>query len=196
MRSYLFIDGENFLHKVEDALRESGIPKDAINTNNIDLTSLITTVLKGYSIDRKIFYSAKLRLFEETKDKSRILINKQRIMKQRLEKQGFEYLIAGSVRPQEITSHGKKTFVFKEKGVDVKIAVDLVRLSCDKEIDMAILCSSDSDLQPAIAEAKRRGVKIIYLGFEASPNKGLMYTCDKTLLFRNNEILKYCPSDK
>ncbi len=193
MDTYLFIDGENFLYKVEDALRESGIPKHKIDSNRLNLSSLIAEVLKGYKITKKTFYSAKLRMFSDTQDKSRILINKQRILKQNLEKQGFEFLIAGNVRPQSITANGKTTYVFKEKGVDVKIAVDLVSLCCDKKMDTAILCSSDSDLQPAITEIKRRGVKVVYLGFEISPNKGLTFTCNKTILFRNSEILKYCP---
>lgn len=196
MDTYLFIDGENFLYKVEDALREVGISKNKIDTNRLDLNSLISEVLKGYKISKKTFYSAKLHMFDETKEKSRILIHKQRVLKQNLEKQGFEFLIAGNVRPQAVTHDGKTTFVFKEKGVDVKIAVDLVSLCCDKKIDTAILCSSDSDLQPAITEIKRRGVKVVYLGFEISPNKGLTFTCNKTILFRNNEILKYCPPRK
>lgn len=75
----------------------------------------------------------------------------------------------------------------------MRIAVDLITACCDKKIDTAILCSSDSDLQPAITELKRRGVKIVYVGFELSPNKGLTFTCNKTILFRNSEILKYCP---
>jgi uncharacterized LabA/DUF88 family protein len=52
-----------------------------------------------------------------------------------------------------------------------------------------VLCSSDSDLQPAIKEAKSRGLEIVYLGFESQPNKGLSYTTDKTILLRSSEII-------
>jgi uncharacterized LabA/DUF88 family protein len=190
MSTYLFVDGENFLHKVEDALREQEIPKRKIDTSVLNIGSLFDLALPDYTLAKKYFYSAKLKLFEETKDKSLELIRKQRILKTNLEKQNFEFVLAGNVRPQKVSTQGKRKYVFKEKGVDVRIAVDLVRLSCDKIIDTAILCSSDSDLQPAIAEVKRRGVKVIYLGFETMPNKGLTYTTDKTILFRNHEILK------
>ena len=190
MSTYLFIDGENFLHKVEDALREQRVPKRKIDTSHIDLASLVHLALPDYTIEKKYFYSAKLKLFVETKEKSLELIRKQRILKTNLEKQDFEFILAGNVRPQKVSEHGKTRFIFKEKGVDVRIAVDLVRLSCDKTIDTAILCSSDSDLQPAIAETRSRGVKVIYLGFETMPNKGLTYTTNKTVLFRNHEILK------
>ncbi len=140
-----------------------------------------------------MFYSAKLREYPETAKKSRDLILKQRILKTTLEKQGFEFVLAGNVRPHVVSVNGKSKVIFKEKGVDVRIAVDLVSLSCDKAIKRAIICSSDSDLQPAIAEARKRGVEVVYLGFESSPNKGLMYTTNKTILFRNSEIKQCVP---
>ncbi len=60
-------------------------------------------------------------------------------------------------------------------------------------MDTAIICSSDSDLQPAIAELKKRKIKVVYIGFQMNPNKGLTFTTDETILFRNNEILQVCP---
>jgi len=38
----------------------------------------------------------------------------------------------------------------REKGVDVHLAVDLVRLGLQRENDVAILCSRDTDLVPAL----------------------------------------------
>jgi uncharacterized LabA/DUF88 family protein len=65
----------------------------------------------------------------------------------------------------------------------------LVTNACDKTIKTAILCSSDSDLQPAVRETTKRGIEIIYLGFEINPNKGLSYTTSRTILIRNSEVL-------
>jgi len=81
--------------------------------------------------------------------------------------------------------------IFREKGVDVRIAVDMICLSCDKKMKTAILASSDSDLQPAISELRNRNTEVIYLGFENSPNKGIAFTTNKTILIRNSEILSY-----
>jgi uncharacterized LabA/DUF88 family protein len=38
----------------------------------------------------------------------------------------------------------------REKGVDVQLAVDFVRLALDDEYDLAVLASADSDLVPAL----------------------------------------------
>jgi uncharacterized LabA/DUF88 family protein len=86
--------------------------------------------------------------------------------------------------------NGKKILVFKEKGVDVKIAVDMVSFSCDRKVKEIILASSDSDLQPAINEVRKRNVVCVYLGFEAQPNKGISYTTNRTILIRNSEVFE------
>lgn len=184
-KTILFIDGENFIYKIEQSLREQRIGKHKIDLASINLNELFKESLKGFNISRKIFYNARLHFHKDTPRKSGELIKLQRKLRNTLINQGYEFIIAGNVRAQKID--GK--VVFREKGVDVKIAVDLVSLACDRELDTAILCSSDSDLQPAIAEIRKRKVKIVYLGFETSPNKGLTYTADKTVLLRNQGIL-------
>ncbi|PIR83177.1 hypothetical protein COU19_01920 [Candidatus Kaiserbacteria bacterium CG10_big_fil_rev_8_21_14_0_10_56_12] len=119
-------------------------------------------------------------------------MEEQRLLKNHLERLGFEVILSGRVRGQwEDGQHGKKALVFKEKGVDVKIAVDMVSLACDKKVKEIILGSSDSDLQPAIGEVRQRKVSCVYLGFEAQPNKGLTFTTDRTLLIRNAEVLEF-----
>jgi len=194
MTTHLFIDGENFLHKLEDALIQQGIEKKKIDSLHIDLKKLIQLALPNVHVTKSTFYAAKLQIHQATKTKSLRLIQQQRILKTNLEKQGFTFVLAGNVRPQTVTINGKSKTIFREKGVDVRLAVDLVSLSCDKVIERAIICSSDSDLQPAIAETRKRGVEVIYLGFENNPNKGLTYTTNRTVLFRNSEIMQVVPT--
>ncbi|MBI4035705.1 NYN domain-containing protein [Candidatus Daviesbacteria bacterium] len=191
-KSILFIDGENFLHKVEEVLKEEGIDKYSVDLSAIDLNKLLKEPLKSFDISRKIFYVSRLHVHPETKEKSLELIKFQRKLRNNLVKQGYEFVIAGNVRAQKV---GEK-IVFREKGVDVKIGVDLVAFACDKKMDSAALCSSDSDLQPAVAELKARKVEIVYVGFETNPNKGLSYTTNRTILLRNPEVIEACPKGK
>ncbi len=188
-KAVLFIDGENFLHKIKEVLKEEGINKDKIDLALIDLNNLFKEPLKGFDISRKIFYVSRLHIHPESKKKSLELIKFQRKLRNSLVKQGHEFIIAGNVRAQKI----RDKVIFREKGVDVKIGVDLVAFACDKKLETAILCSSDSDLQPAIKELRDRGIEVVYLGFEASPNKGLTYTTNRTILLRNPEVIEACP---
>jgi uncharacterized LabA/DUF88 family protein len=83
-------------------------------------------VLQGIKVDEVVFYFAQLKENPQTRDKSKALIEEQRLLKTHLEKQGSRVVLAGRVRGQlEDGNGGKKILVFKEKGVDVRIAVDM-----------------------------------------------------------------------
>ena len=184
MKTILFIDGENFIHKLEDVIKERKLKFNNFDISTLHFDELFKKPLVDFNPDKKIFYAAKLHFYPETKNKSENLIKFQRKLRNTLIKQGFDFVIAGNVRGQKI--NGK--LIFKEKGVDVKIAVDMVFMACDGMVHTIVLCSSDSDLQPAIKEVRKRKAEVIYLGFELNPNKGLIATTNRTILFRNIEI--------
>ena len=190
METVLLIDGENLKGKMKAVFSDA--KKDKPAWHEYDFKGLLDKVLKGIKIDRKVFYFARIKEHDSSKEKSQQLIEEQRLLKTHLEHQGFEVILSGRVRGQmEDVQRGKKVLVFKEKGVDVKIAVDMVSLACDSKVKEIILASSDSDLQPAIKEVRARKVSCIYLGFEAQPNKGLTYTTNRTILMRNSEALEF-----
>jgi len=186
----LFIDSENFLHKIEDIISRINAPHETLSPTDINVRKLINNVLSSQNINQVKFYAAKLHYNQQTASKSKQLIATQRRLRNMLVNQGVEFILAGNVRAQSIENGKVSRIIFREKGVDVRLAVDMVSLASDKKISKAILCSSDSDLQPAVSELKRRGVEVIYLGFESKPNKGLVYTCDRTILFRDAEIIE------
>lgn len=188
MQTVLLIDGENFKGKIKGVFTDGGTDKPVWHQFNF--RGLLDSALKGITIDRVIFYFARVKEHPDSKEKSRALIEEQRLLKTNLEKYGYEVVLTGRVRGLQEMHHGKKVLVFKEKGVDVKIGVDMVSMACDGEVETIILASSDSDLQPAIQEVHKRKVKCTYLGFENQPNKGLTYTTNKTILIRNSEVLE------
>ena len=186
----LLIDGENFKGKIKHSYEEAGKEKPVWYTYNF--RGLLDKVLGGMDIKGRVFYFARIKEHKNSRKKSLELIEEQRLLKTHLEKQGFEVILSGRVRGQlEDGYKGKQILVFKEKGVDVKIAVDMVSLACDKKVNEIILGSSDSDLQPAIKEVRNRNVKCVYLGFESQPNKGLSYTTNRTILIRNSELFEF-----
>lgn len=191
----LFIDGRNFISKMASVLNLDNNKDKEINFSLYDFAGLFNKVLSGIKIDRKIFYISRLTIHKDTKDKSEELIEKQRKLTNVLGQQGFEIIFAGKVRGNlGKCPKGHEVLLFKEKGVDVRIAVDLITFACNKELDVAVIASSDSDLQPAIRELNNRDIERIYLGFESSPNKGLSYTTNRTILIRNSEVIEFMPN--
>lgn len=184
----LFVDGQNFMEKMKAVFAYEKKTVPAWFT--YDFRRLFESALQSMPISEKIIYFAKISEHPETREKSRQLIQERRTLKNQLERQGFRFLHAGHVRGNYAKNdHGKAVLTFKEKGVDVAIAVDLVSEACDGKLSAAVLCSSDSDLQPAVRELRRRNIECIYLGFELQPNKGLSYTSNRTILIRNAEVL-------
>lgn len=194
MTTHLLIDGENFKGMIKTVFKQVG--KDRPVWHQYDFKGLFAEVLADdWASIEAVFYFARIKLHEETMDKSRQLIEEHRLLKAHLEQQGFKVVLGGLVRGQmESAPGGRHGLVFKEKGVDVKIAVDMVSLACDHRASEIILASSDSDLQPAIAEIQKRGVTCVYLGFRTTPNKGMSYTAGRTVLISNSDVLAFGPS--
>ena len=70
--------------------------------------------------------------------------------------------------------------IFEQKGVDVLMSVDLVRLSWSQTIDRAILVTGDSDFVPAVQAAKDAGI-IVELVYSARQHvsEELFHACDE-----------------
>src|SRR4030042_6311169 len=94
----LFIDGENFLYKIKEVLKQKNLSQNKTSLATIDLGKLFKESLKGLDINRKIFYVARLSVYPDTRKKSEELIKLQRKLRNNLVKQGYEFIIAGNVR--------------------------------------------------------------------------------------------------
>lgn len=59
----------------------------------------------------------------------------------------------------------------QEKGVDTRIATDLVSMAWEGAYDIAVLVSADQDFVPAAEYLQNKGIKVIHAGF---PPKGML----------------------
>lgn len=75
-----------------------------------------------------------------------------------------------------------------EKGVDVRIAIDILKGAFKHEYDFCYIISSDSDLVPAVIEAKSVGKKIIYIGFENFVSLAMKNSCSKYILLKKEDF--------
>ena len=69
-----------------------------------------------------------------------------------------------------------------EKGVDVKLVVDLMKNAFEKKFDKAILVSNDADFVPAVEEVQMLGKKVTNVAFPKTKSFHLNKTCDETIL--------------
>lgn len=166
-------DGSNFYKKVKKILPQ-------VHLTNFDYVGLVQSLTKVTSNDI-IYYVGEIRKYPGNK-KSEILYANQQSLFLNLRKQGIKIKLG-----YLLMSDGK----FHEKGVDVQIAVDIVRGSIKNEYDKFYLISSDTDLLPAIQTAKDESKEIIYVGFENFISRALQKNCSSYIILKKDQILKY-----
>ncbi len=186
----VLIDGEKFVHRAEEVLRESGLIKSRKDLRKIDYGLLFGFAKKA----RKNYYSTILRAVP----KNHVLYRRvedvrlwQRKWVPYMISQGVNYVRAGYLRARdgkECAWCGKTTDVLVEKGVDVRIAVDMVEKA--RKGMTFYLVSSDTDLLPAIESARRQGARVVYVAFEQKVIKLISVHVDETIVINNKTIVR------
>lgn len=72
----------------------------------------------------------------------------------------FKKVLNGSIKLEDLT---EKDFMLSvsQKGVDMRIGIDIASLAFKKQVDQIILISGDSDFVPAAKQARREGIDFI-----------------------------------
>jgi uncharacterized LabA/DUF88 family protein len=60
---------------------------------------------------------------------------------------------------------------FEQKGVDMRIGIDVATLSLNRYVERIIVASNDTDLVPAFKVARRHGVQVVIMKFPQGPFK-------------------------
>lgn len=79
----------------------------------------------------------------------------------------------------------------REKGVDVKLALDVAIGAADDLYDTAIIISSDTDLVPAVKYARYKKKNVEYVGFAGAPSFGMIKECSSQRLFARTDLLPF-----
>lgn len=75
----------------------------------------------------------------------------------------------------------KKNWVFRQKGVDALIAVDMITKAYQNQYDEAVLIAGDADLLPIVEAVKNIGPRITGAYFEGHIKKELQHAFDKRI---------------
>jgi uncharacterized LabA/DUF88 family protein len=175
-RVALYIDGGNFYQRLRDAGISRGV--------KLDYSVLAHFFARGRELVAKRYYIGMVRNHDQTL-KSQTLVDGQRKFLAKLEAQG--YLIE---RGRIVYDHK-----IREKGVDVKIAIDLIVGAIEDTYDTAVVASSDTDLIPAIKYVISKGKKVEYAGFAGRPSLGMARESTLTVLLLPEDLQKFIVPD-
>lgn len=166
-------DGSNFYKKVKKIAPE-------IHLTNFNYAEFSKNISKSKKI-KLIYYVGEVKKFNNNK-KSQSLYSGQQSLFSNLRNQGFD------IKLGYILFSNRE---YHEKGVDVQIAVDLVRGAIKNEYDICYLISSDTDLLPAVKDAQAEGKKIVYVAFEKYISHALLNNCSATIVIKKNDFIKF-----
>lgn len=168
----VLIDGSNFYFKLRDL---------KLHDQTRFKFSAFAKMLSGKDhIIYSTYYVGAIRT--DGTQKAQKMFNKQRKLLAHLRKQGFKYSLGYMLK-----SNGN----YKEKGVDVNIAVDTLVTAYENLADRIILVSSDTDLLPAANKAMEKGKTVEYIGFAHKPSNAMKIKCSKFRLLKKEDLLPF-----
>lgn len=114
-------------------------------------------------LDKSDTYTWTNAFFEELKKKRKFALRLGHLsehMNYNLKPEVTRLLCTGK-RTLESLTEADFIFVAQQKGVDMKIGVDIASLAYKKQVDQIILIAGDSDFVPAAKLARREGIDFI-----------------------------------
>ena len=176
MRAYVFIDGNNFYFKLRSltARLEKKYKLSSFNFRAFSEWLAEPNTLIGAS-----YYIGAIRQQENNEKSKKMYTDQQRLLR-RLQAQNISFVLGHLIRHPDKTYH--------EKGVDVRLAVEMIRYARQDKYDIAYLISSDTDLVPAVEEVRSFGKKVQYVGIPKGQSYGLTKAADDIRLLRPEEV--------
>lgn len=180
MKCFVFIDGSNFYNG----------SKKLINDRSVSLLKFDYTAFGKFLCAEDEFAGARYYIgaIKRSSDKkSEILFANQQKLIAWLQTHNIPTVLGTIIKHPDKTYH--------EKGVDVRIAVEMIRMARLNEYDKAILISSDTDLVPAVEEVRSLDKNVKYVGFPNNQSFGLTKASDDLLVLRKEDLMRFFTSN-
>lgn len=171
----VYIDGNNFYKYLKD--KEVNLLKGV----KFSFSKFVDFLVGDRECVSKRYYVGIARNLDGT-TKSKAIVQGQQRFLAKIENEGFRIK-----RGRVMYDKGR----IREKGIDVKIAVDLIVGAVDNLYDTAILVSSDTDLIPAIKHIKYRKKRLEYIGFSHAPSLGIQKYANFSILLHARDVDKF-----
>ncbi len=148
---------------------------------------------KNVKLEESELYDWSLTFFDELKKRRKVALRLGELSKSnngyQLKQTIVNKLFRGEITLDDIC---KEDFYFTatQKGVDMRIGLDIASLAFKKQVDQIVLISGDSDFVPAAKLARREGVDFVLDPLFANINPSLnehvdaLRSCDKAFRTR------------
>ncbi|MEK7194529.1 MAG: NYN domain-containing protein [Patescibacteria group bacterium] len=183
LRVSVFIDGSNFYYRIKSLTLNR---REHFKLLDFNYGAFFRRLIKENRLGGIRYYiGAIIRQGGINKEKSEKMYADQQKLIAKLQQQSMPVILGTMIQHQDKTFH--------EKGVDVRIAVEMIRFAREGVYDIAYLLSSDTDLVPAVEEVRSFGKQVIYVGTSEKQSFGLTKASNSTILLREEDIIPFIP---
>ncbi len=182
-RVFVFVDGSNWYHKLRKLL--SAGTTEIKPPVDFDLHGFAKQLIEPDVLVEIRYYIGKVKRVKGDMKSEAMYANQQRLI-------GFLQKQKVAISFGHLINYPDGSF--HEKGVDILLAVEMIRFLLEKKYDVAYLISSDTDMVPAVNECKRIGGNVIYVGSSLHGQSfGLTKACNRTILLQPKDVLPFVP---
>jgi len=180
MRAIVFIDGSNFYHRLRYLTKN----KEKISLSDFDFINFAYRICGEAELIEVRYYIGAIRRQKNNPKSEEMYAGQQRLFF-KLQRQNIKVILGQLIQHRDKSYH--------EKGVDVRMAVEMIRLARQDKYDIAYLLSSDTDLVPAVEEVLSLGKRVRYIGAADSQSFGLSKITGDYVILRPEDIKEFLP---
>lgn len=119
---------------------------------------------KNINLGKSDEYKWATEFFQELKHRRKVALRMGRLSENtlhyNLKYESFRKILNGTMKIEDLTDSDLKLNI-EQKGVDMRIGIDISSLAYKKQVQQIILISGDSDFVPAAKQARREGIDFI-----------------------------------
>jgi glutaredoxin len=193
----LIVDGENFRHQIARVLAHHGKVRDNNDFFEFDFVGFCRHALHRQDVDI-IYVTTRIKHphFEIPESLHQLIdeiANSHGRWVEHLTEQGVNVVTAGNLKVKESNAcyHcGKRTQTLQEKGVDVRVATELL-LAAQRQVPEIVLGSSDSDMIPALDAARGLGAATKYVCHHDELNEHIQAAVSDVMTFDDGDVMQF-----
>ena len=195
----VFIDGENFRQNLITNLEAISNYSLRNKFFRFDIRGLLEDVIGSSNLEIK-YYANSIKTpknFTPAKETLTQLEEIKHITREwtaMLRSQNIENIKAGNLKVKEgkaCPKCHKTSEILQEKGVDVRVALELFETFYENKTAELFIVSSDSDLCPVYHKIKDKGGKITYIYFPKGMSIGAKMATTSSILITPKELLSH-----
>ena len=180
-RTFVFIDGGNFYFKLKELnLRLNG----KFSLLDFQFRKFAEWLTQPNDLIEIRYYIGAIKRKRSNSKSEKLYADQQKLIG-KLQQQSIHITLGQIIRHPDKSYH--------EKGVDVRLAVEMIRFARQDKYDQAYLVSSDTDLVAAVEEVQAFRKTVQYIGISKGQSFGLSTVSDDVRLLRPEEIQQFFP---